>query len=65
VKEVRVVYPKPKTKPVFWRPFAPLTGHDRVPSAARLALIEIGWLWLYILIYIPALFLTRVVLKVA
>jgi len=65
VKEVRVVYPKPRYESVFWRPFACLAGHDRVPLVSRLAMIDVGWLWLYILVYLPALVLTRAVLKVA
>jgi uncharacterized membrane protein (DUF106 family) len=65
LKEVRVVYPKPRHEPVFWRPFASLAGHEQVPWVARLAAIDIGWLWLYILVYLPILVLTRAVLKVA
>ena len=57
VKELRVVYPKPKQEPVFWRPLAALGG--------RPARIDLGWLWLYILVYLPALVVTRAVLKVA
>jgi hypothetical protein len=65
VKEVRVVYPKHRYEPVFWRPLVSLAGYDRVPLTARLATIDIGWLWLYILVYVPTLVLTRAVLKVA
>lgn len=57
IKELRVVYPKPKQDPVFWRPLAALGG--------RLATIDVGWLWLYILVYLPTLVLARAVLKVA
>jgi len=57
VKELRVVYPKAKYEPVFWRPLAPLSP--------RLATIDLGWLWLYVLTYLPALVLARAVLKVA
>jgi pyruvate,water dikinase len=65
VKELRVVYPKPNRKPVFWQPLASLAGHDGVPWAARLATVDVGWLWLYILAYIPTLVLARAILKVA
>jgi pyruvate,water dikinase len=57
VKEVRVVYPRSKHEPVFWRPFAPLGG--------RLGAVDLGWLWLYVLTYLPTLVLARVVMKVA
>jgi len=65
VREVRVVYPKSKHKPVFWRPLASLAGHEQMAWAARLAIVEVGWLWLYILAYLPTLVLARAVLKVA
>jgi rifampicin phosphotransferase len=57
VQELRVVYPKSKLEPVFWRPPAFLGG----PVAS----IDLGWLWLYILVYLPALVIVRAVLKVA
>ena len=57
VKELRVVYPKSKQEPVFWRPPAFLGG--------RIASIDLGWLWLYILVYLPTLVVVRAVLKVA
>jgi uncharacterized membrane protein (DUF106 family) len=57
VQELRVVCPKSKLEPVFWRPLASLGG--------RAASIDLGWLWLYILAYLPALVVVRAVLKVA
>jgi hypothetical protein len=42
-----------------------LSGHDSLPFVSRLAAIDAGWLWLYILAYLPTLFLARSVLKVA
>jgi pyruvate,water dikinase len=57
VKELRVVYPKSKQESVFWRPLAPLGG--------RRAATDIGWLWLYIIAYLPTLVLARAVLKLA
>jgi hypothetical protein len=65
IKELRVVYPPSRQKPVFWQPLAGLGGCDHLPFAKDLARVDVGWLWLYILTYLPALFLTRAVLKVA
>jgi phosphohistidine swiveling domain-containing protein len=65
IKEVRIVYPPPAQKQVFWQPLAGLARHDQLPLAGALAVTDIGWLWLYILAYLPALFLSRAVLKVA
>jgi pyruvate,water dikinase len=65
IKEVRIVYPPPARKQVFWQPLAGLARHDQLPLAGALAVTDIGWLWLYILAYLPALFLSRAVLKVA
>ncbi|MHB1035418.1 MAG: PEP/pyruvate-binding domain-containing protein [Pirellulales bacterium] len=64
IKEVRIDYPRPKLKPVFWRPLAFLGGTP-VPFSARLAAWDVGWLWLYILVYLPTLMLVRLMLKVA
>jgi hypothetical protein len=57
VKELCVIYPKPKQEPVFWRPLASRSG--------RAATLDVGWLWLYILVYLPILVLARVVFRVA
>jgi hypothetical protein len=57
VKELRVVYPKSRLEPVFWRPLVSLGG--------RAASMDLGWLWLYILAYLPALVVARAALKVA
>jgi hypothetical protein len=57
VKELRVVYPKSRQEPIFWRPPAFLGG--------RMASIDLGWLWFYILVYLPTLVVVRAVLKVA
>ena len=64
VKELRVVYPPAGQKQVFWQPLAGLTGHN-VPFAGKLATMNVGWLLLYILAYLPALFLSKAILKVA
>jgi pyruvate,water dikinase len=64
VKELRVVYPPAGQKQVFWQPLAGLAGHN-VPFAEKLATMNVGWLLLYILAYLPALFLSKAMLKVA
>ena len=50
VKEVRAVYPNSATKQVFWRPFGA---------------VDIGWLGVYLLTYLPVLFILQALLKVA
>jgi hypothetical protein len=65
VRELRIVYPKSKHEAVFWRPLAPLAGHEQTAWAMRLASVDVGWLWLYILAYLPTLILARAILKVA
>jgi uncharacterized membrane protein (DUF106 family) len=50
IEELRVVYPKSRLEPFFWRP---------LPN------VNVGWLLLYILVYFPTLMLVRLVLKVA
>lgn len=57
VREVRVVYPQPKHQAVFWQPFAAWGG--------RMAALDLGWLWLYLLVYLPTLVVARTMLKVA
>jgi len=52
-----VVYPRPQQEPAFWRPLTPL--------GERLAGIDLGWLWLYVLTYLATLTLARTVMKVA
>ncbi len=50
VKEVRAVYPNSATKQVFWRPFGA---------------VDIGWLAVYLLTYLPVLVILQALLKVA
>ena len=64
IKELRVVYPKSRLERVFWRPLAGLAGDSRIPLVAWLATINVGWLWLYILVYCPTLILVRTILVV-
>ena len=65
IKELRVVYPGAAQKPVFWQPLAGLAAHQNLPFAAWLAVLDTGWLWLYILTYLPLLFILRSLMKVA
>jgi hypothetical protein len=65
VKELRVVYPPSRQKPVFWQPLAGFGNRNHLPLAKYLAAMDVGWLWVYILTYLPALFASRAVLKVA
>jgi hypothetical protein len=65
LKELRIVYPKSKAEPVFCKPLAFLTDNDWIPFASRLAAINVGWLLLYIAVYLPALTLVKIVLKIA
>ncbi|HOW71460.1 MAG TPA: PEP/pyruvate-binding domain-containing protein [Phycisphaerae bacterium] len=74
VRELRVVYPRPKQAPCFWRPFAAfgslspdaaVAGEGSRPVVGRLAAVDVGWLWLYIIVYLPTLLTARAVMKVA
>jgi hypothetical protein len=49
VRQLKIAYTKSSTEPTF----------------LKVATIDIGWLWLYILIYLPVLTFLRVLLKVA
>jgi hypothetical protein len=62
---LRVVYPPSGQKPVFCQPLAGLGASNHLPFAKELATLDIGWLWVYILAYVPVLFVARAVLKVA
>ena len=65
LRELRVVYPNSSNRPVFWQPFAGL-GSDADSAPVRwLATLNIGWLMLYLLAYLPVLFILQAVLKVA
>jgi len=65
IKELHVVYPKSRAEPVFWQPLARLAGDRSGPFIGRLASISVGWLLLYILVYLATLMLVRTFLKVA
>ncbi|MEI7834760.1 MAG: hypothetical protein WCJ56_16360, partial [bacterium] len=55
VKSVKIVYDKAKTKQLFWTPFARFNKPDYDP----------GWLWIYLLAYIPPMVLLRMLLRLA
>jgi hypothetical protein len=65
LRELRVVYPGPAQKPVFWQPLARFEKRGDGGFLHRLSAWDTGWLWLYVLVYVPVLFLFRAVLKVA
>jgi len=54
VRELRAVYPTSSQKPVFWQPLAVLGST-----------MDVGWLWLYLITYLPVLFIVQAALKVA
>lgn len=64
IRQLRVVYPRPKQAVEFWRPFAALANSNS-PRAGKLASFDVGWLWLYLLVYVPVLFAGRKLLRVA
>jgi len=55
VRSIRIVYPPPPQKPVFWAPLATLGWGNW----------DAGWLITYLLAYLPAMFLLRRVMGVA
>jgi rifampicin phosphotransferase len=65
VKQLKVAFAQPKTSVAFWQPFSFLAGRDYIPFSAALAALGIGWLWMYIIVYLPVLMISRAVLRVA
>ncbi len=65
IQELRVVYSTSREEPVFWRPLAGLGADNPRPLIAWLATINVGWLVLYLLVYLPTLMLVRAILKIA
>jgi rifampicin phosphotransferase len=69
--QLQIVYPKPKVAQAFWQPFSKLaddamtSASDGNSIARRLAAIDVSWLWLYLIVYIPVLFVARKLLRVA
>jgi hypothetical protein len=64
VKSVRVVYSKAKEAPVFWRPLGWIKAEGG-GVVGKLSRLEVGWLLLYVIVYVPVLFLVRALLRVA
>ena len=54
LQKIKIAYPPNPTKSVFWTPFAPLGWA-----------IDIGWLWTYLLAYLPPMFILKKTLTVA
>jgi uncharacterized membrane protein (DUF106 family) len=65
IESLEVFYAKPKLEAVFWQPFAPLARDQIAPFFERLSSFAIGWLPLYLIVYLPTMFLARRILKVA
>jgi phosphohistidine swiveling domain-containing protein len=65
IKELRVVYPGSLQRRAFWQPFATLGLESDSTLVNTLAGLDIGWLWLYLMVYVPALVLVRRLLHVA
>jgi hypothetical protein len=65
IQELRVVYQQSSLEPVFWRPLAGIAGDSPIPLVARLAAVNVGWLLLYILVYLLTSTLVRTILRVA
>ena len=62
VKQVEVNFARAKEEAVFWKPLGWLKD---MPALSRLAAWDAGWVWLYIVAYLPVLFGMRALLKVA
>jgi pyruvate,water dikinase len=57
VRTLQIVYPRPNVARVFWRPFAMFGG--------KWGAWDAGWVWLYIVAYLPVLLVLRFLLRVA
>jgi phosphohistidine swiveling domain-containing protein len=65
IKQLRVAYQTSPQRRVFWQPFAGLAGHSDVAAVQWLAARDVGWLWLYLAAYLPALAILRPLMRVA
>jgi hypothetical protein len=63
IRSIKAVYPKPTTEAAFFRPFSWINADSAMGK--RLASFDLGWVWLYVLVYLPALLIARAILKVA
>ena len=57
IKSLKVEYAPPTRKQIFWSPFFFMGKH-------RLAYFDIGWLGVYLLAYLPVMFVSKRVLRV-
>jgi len=74
IRRLSVVYPPSATKPYFWHPLGFLVSEVSATATAPaeesamqhyLAGFDVGWIWVYIVAYLPVLFLARFLMKVA
>lgn len=65
VRELTVVYPNASRKPVFWQPFGAMESDGNGALIRWLAALDIGWLGIYLLTYLPVLFILQALMKVA
>jgi hypothetical protein len=63
VKAVKITYDRPGRKPIFWAPLGRAASIRA--SWSGLKYWEAGWLITYLLAYVPAMFVSRWVLRVA
>ena len=64
---VRVKFPPPKHSPVFWIPYGVLaasTGSEQLPWPLSFLQHDLGWLGVYLLAYLPAMFLSRLLFRI-
>lgn len=65
IKQLRLAYQTSPQRRAFWQPFAGLAGHSEAATVQWLASLDIGWLWLYLVAYLPALAILRPLMRVA
>jgi hypothetical protein len=65
IEELRVQYARPTQELFFWRPFGWLLGLQRPAWIGWLANVDVGWFWLYLLVYLLTLLPVRVVWQIA
>ncbi len=63
IRELRLNYGQASTEKIFWRPFGFLAGSGGF--FGKLGAWDAGWVWVYILAYLPVLFGVRAAMKVA
>lgn len=63
IRQLRAVYSQSKQERFFFRPLSWMNGTNNA-LAGKLAAVDIGWVWLYILAYLPAILLFRWLLKI-